>query len=76
MMGDFRQHGIVLRKHHRSLLRVNDSENLALLADSKSIPKQRLGHLRSKRKWSLLGSPKSLTNRLFDLTILLDIMLQ
>ena len=31
MMGDFQQHGTVLRRYHRSLSRVNDSENLALL---------------------------------------------
>ena len=32
MMGDFQQHGTVLRRYHRSLSRVNDSENLALLS--------------------------------------------
>lgn len=31
MMGDFQQHGAVLRRYHRSLSRLNDSENMALL---------------------------------------------
>lgn len=31
MMGDFQQHGTVLRRYHRSLSKVNHAENLALL---------------------------------------------
>jgi len=31
MMGDFQQHGIVLRRYHRSLSRINNPENLNLL---------------------------------------------
>lgn len=31
MMGDFQQHGIVLRRYHRSLSRINNPKNLKLL---------------------------------------------
>jgi site-specific recombinase XerD len=31
MMGDFQQHGTVLRRYHRSLSRINQPENVALL---------------------------------------------
>lgn len=33
MMGDFQQHGTVLRRYHRSLSRVNDTNHLSLLAE-------------------------------------------
>lgn len=35
MIGDFQQHGTVLRRYHRSLSRVNNPENLALLSKFK-----------------------------------------